>query len=150
MYPLQHLAAATPVGHSLHTTIHRSHSFITVPVGTTGYLGTPTILLSFDLPRWVLNRDASGAIHVPLAMWSNREPTRAFLSLDDDRPAELQVGDSEVRAAIYYHLIARWRAVQRRTGPSTINSLFGQTLLRYFVSARPTPVGKCTAKLICT
>lgn len=69
-------------------------------------------------------------------MWSDRVPTRASLSLDDDRAADLQIGDSEVRWAIYYHLVARWRAFQWKLKPSTMSALLGQVLLRQFVSAR--------------
>ena len=93
-----------------------------------------TILLSFALPKWVFNCDAIGIIHIPLAMWSDKEHTRTSRSLDDDRVADLQIGDSEVRSAIYYHLVARWRAFQMEMDPSS-SPLFGQILLRQFVSA---------------
>jgi len=69
-------------------------------------------------------------------MWSDREPTRSSPSAQDDRAADLQIGDSEVRSAINYHIVAWWRASQRQIDPSTTNPLFGQILLRQFVSAR--------------
>ena len=108
---------------------------MTVPVGTTGSLEVPTVLLSFAIPQWILNYHAIGGIHIPLAMWSDREPARESLSLSDNRFADLRIGDSEVRLAIYYHLVARWRAFQRGVDPPTTNPLFGQILLRQFVSA---------------
>ena len=68
-------------------------------------------------------------------MWSDEEPTRTSRSLGDNRVADLQIGDSEVRSAIIYHLVAWWRASQRGVDPSARNPLFGQILLRQFVSA---------------
>ena len=135
------------VGHVPHPTIHRSHSQVTIPFGTTRYLKLPTgylvvppgslelstIALEFELPQWVMNRPASGYIHIPLAMWSDREPTRIS---EDNRAADLQIGISEVKSAIYYHLVARRRALQKSIDKKTLTPLFGQILLRQFVSAR--------------
>ena len=147
MYPLHRLVTASSVGHVPHPTIYRSHRQVIVPFGTTrclklptgylavppGYLELPTVTLSFDLPQWVLNCPASGYIHIPLAMWSDREPTRIS---EDDRAADLQIGISEVKSAIYYHLVARRRALEKGVDTSTLTPLFGQILLRQFVSMR--------------
>ena len=150
VYPLHRLATTAPVGHSSRTTIHRYHSQVTVPVGTTRYLKLPTrylelppqclelrtITLCFNPPQRVLNCPALGFIHIPLAMWSDKEPTRTSLVPEDDRAPDLQIGDSEVKSAIYYHLVARSRALQKGVNTSALNPLFGQVLLRQFVSAR--------------
>ncbi len=68
-------------------------------------------------------------------MWYDGKPTRTSRSLGDNRVADLQIGDSEVRSAVLYYLVAWWRAFQRGVDPSANNPLFGQMLLRQFVSA---------------
>ena len=115
--------------------IRRYRSQVTVTVGTTGSLEIPTVLLHFALPQWIFNRQTSGSIHIPLVMWSDGEPTHTPLSPDDNRVADLQIGVPEVRLAIYYYLVAWRQAFQRGVNPSTTNPLFGQILLRQFVSA---------------
>ena len=68
-------------------------------------------------------------------MWSDGESTPTSLPLVENRAADLQIGVPEVRLAIYYHLVAWWRIFQGGVNPSTMNTLFGQILLRQFVSA---------------
>jgi hypothetical protein len=125
-------------GHGPHTTIYRSYSQIYVPIGITGHITIPTIQLKFDLPRSIFNihDDPFGCIHIPLAMCSDGDPTSISLFPGDPRDTDLQIGDPEVRSAIYYHLITRSRACEKKIVPSTTSPLFGQVLLRHFVSAR--------------
>lgn len=70
-------------------------------------------------------------------MWYNGVTQRRGQEfLDDPREPGFQIGAREVRAAIHSHLFARWRVLRERMFPPPRDSLFGQVLVRQYVSAR--------------
>lgn len=109
-----------------------------------------TILVLFTTPATLFQVPVICGLHIPLFMWHNgvtqrRGPEFRF----DRREPGFQIGASEVRMAIHSHLMARWRYLYERMPQPPRSSLFGQVLVRKYVSVRAYCNEKCHTKLIC-
>ena len=96
-----------------------------------------TILLGFTTPATLFQVPVTCGVHIPLFMWHNGVTQRRgpeFYS--DHREPGFQIGSSDVRKAIHSHLLARWRNLYEHVPRPPRSSLFGQDLVRYYVSVR--------------
>ena len=126
-------------GQTRATTIWIYRSQFDIRVGDRSTFRTPTILVSFTAPATLFQVPGRCGVHIPLFMWHSgiaqkNSPEFPF----DHREPGFQIGALEVRHAILSHLLARWRVLHERMPQPHRDSLFGQVLVRHYVSARLT------------
>ena len=115
--------------------MQRSH--FDIRVGGISAFRAQTILVSFTAPATFFRVPVPCGIHIPIFMWHNGvTQMRGPEFLGDNREPGFQIGVWEVRQAILSHLLARWRVLHERIPQPPRTSLFGQVLVRMYVSAR--------------
>jgi len=138
--PLSQLSWNHPVvlhGWTQYTTIQVLQSRFNIKLGDGGGFTAETILLVFTTPATVFQLPVICGIHIPIFMWYNGVTQRQgpeFLS--DPREPGFQIGAREVREAIRSHLLARWCDLHQPMPRPPRSSLFGQVLVREYVSVR--------------
>ena len=136
--PLSQLSWTHPLvlhGQTQDTTIRMVRSQFSIKLGDEGTFMAETVLLVFTTPAILFQVPVTCGVHIPLFMWHNGVTQRRGPEfLHDQREPCAQIGAWQVRVAIHSHLLARWRNLYERVPRPTRSSLFGQVLVRYYVS----------------